>query len=58
MKQEIRVKADFVVEFDAKHSTEKLQGMIDNYLRRAFHNNNLVNYNFEFKEEREIYKNK
>ena len=58
MKQEVRVHADFVVEFDAKHSTDALRKMVDNYLRRAFHNNNLIKYTFVVKEEAEIYGNK
>jgi len=56
MKQQVNVKANFVVEFDSKWTKKELDVMIRNTLARCFHNNTVILANYSFKEEAEIYK--
>ena len=58
MTQEIRVKAEFTVEIDAKYKAGELNDIVKRNLMLAFRNNYRTLVDYSFKEEAEIYGNK
>ena len=58
MLQQVNVSTNFILQVDAKHSTQYLKKLISSSLNKTFAKNNLVDVSFIFQEEAEIYKNK